>query len=136
MFVTYTPEGGDVQRWEFDPGRVRQSEAEILEKRYGGTYDKLRASIVTGESRARKVLLWHLLRRDHHALRFEDTPDFFMDELKVEHSHGELLTLRDRVLKANLPEDERDAVLTALDIELTDAIAGEEEGKATAPSGA
>lgn len=136
MIVTYTPEDGDPQRWEFDPGRVRQSEAEVVEKRCGTTYDKWRAAIVSGEAKARRVLLWHLLRRQHHTLRYEDTPDFYMDDLKVEHTRGELLTLRERVLKANLPEDERDAVLTALDIEITDAIAGEEEGKATAPSGA
>jgi hypothetical protein len=57
-----------------------------------------------------------------------------MDELVVTHSHGELLTLRDRVLKANLPEEEREAVLAALDIEITEAMAGEDEGKATASS--
>jgi hypothetical protein len=134
MFVTYTPADGDEQRWEFDPGRVRQSEAEIVEKRYGATYDKWRQAIVTGEAKARRVLLWHLLRRDHHTMRYEDTPDFYMDELVVTHSHGELLTLRDRVLKANLPEEEREAVLAALDIEITEAMAGEDEGKATASS--
>jgi hypothetical protein len=131
VHVTYTPEDGDVQRWEFDPGRIRRSEAEICEKRYGKNWDQFRAAVVTGEARARSVLLWHLLRREHHTLRFEDTPDFYMDELLVEHTQGELLTLRERVLKANLPDDEREQVLTALDLELSDAIAGEEEGKAT-----
>jgi len=134
MLVTYTPEDGDRQTWEFNPGRVRQSETEIIEKRYGKTYEAFKEGVTSGDSRARRVLLWHLLRRDHHTLRFEDTPDFFMDELVVEYSRDEMLDLRDRIVKANLPEDERTDILAALDLELGDVVDG--EGKAVAPSGA
>jgi hypothetical protein len=137
MFVTYQPEGKDQQRWEIDPDRVRQSRAEIIEKRFGKNWDQFRAGVQSGDSKARKVLLWHLISLEHHTLRYEDVPDFCMGELKVEHSRGELLVLRDRLAKVNLPEDEREQMLTALDIEITDAIASEDDlGKAPSPSDA
>lgn len=136
MHVTYKPEGGDVQRWTVDLGRIRQSEAELIEKRYGQNWEKFRADVQSGSARARRVLLWHLLRRQHHTLRFEDVPDFRVGELLVEHSAEELVVLKDRLMKANLPDDEREQMMTALDIEITEAIArGEEiEGKATSNS--
>lgn len=139
MHVTYKPEDQPedaVQRWEFDPGRVRQSDAEIVEKRYGQHWDAFRAGLLTGDSKARRVLLWHLLRRDHHTLRYEDTPDFLMGELIVEQGLDELLQLKERVAKAAIPDEQREQVEVALDIEISEAIArGEvESGKATSSS--
>ncbi|WIM97707.1 hypothetical protein ACTOB_001255 [Actinoplanes oblitus] len=135
MFVTYSPEDGDQQRWEFNPDRVRQSKAEMIEKRYGANWDQFRAGVQSGDSRARRVLLWHLMSMEHPAMRIEDVPDFCMGELKVEHSRGELVMLRDRLAKANIPESDREQMLTALDIEITDAMASEaDEGKATSNS--
>jgi hypothetical protein len=135
MFVTYSPEGQPEQRWEFNPDRVRQSDAELIEKRYGQNWDAFRAGVQSGSAKARKVLLWHMLRREHHTLRLEDVPDFFMGELKVEHTRGELTVLRDRLAKANLPEGEREQMMTALDIEITDALDSESDlGKATSNS--
>lgn len=131
MFVTYQPSDGERQRWEWDPDRVRQSEAEMVEKRYGKTWDQFKAGVMSGDSKARRVLLWHLLRREHHTLRYEDTPDFYVGELVVEFSTGELAVMRDRIMKANIPEDEREQMLTALDIQMADAAALESEmGKA------
>jgi hypothetical protein len=146
MFVTYTPEGtpeGEGQRWEFNPDRVRQSVAEMIEKRFGANWDNFRQGVQSGNAKARRVLLWHLLRvGGHHTLRYEDTPDFYMGEVVVEHSHAELLRLRDRLEKANLDDAEREQARTALDIELTDALTREgiavresdvdDEGKASA----
>ncbi len=118
---------------ELRPDRVRQSEAELIEKRYGQNWDKFRADVQSGSAKARRVLLWHLMRRDHHTLRFEDVPDFYTGELLVEHSADELTALKDRLMKANLPDEEREQILVGLDIEITEAMArGEQiEGKAT-----
>lgn len=123
MFVTYKPEtaDGDPQRWEFDPGRVRASEAEMIEKRYGDKWDQWRNDVRAGSAKARRVLLWHLLRQAHHTLRYEDVPDFLMDELLVEHSVGELVELRDRLMKANVSDTDREQLMTALNIEITEA---------------
>jgi hypothetical protein len=141
MLVTYAPAAADVQRWEFDPDRVRASEAELIEKRAGMSYDVWRADVLKGSIRARRVLLWHLIRRVHNALRYEDTPDFLTGELRVEFSVAELLGMRDRLGKAKLPDDEREQITTALDIEIGEAMtrdgiteADESAGKAPSPS--
>ncbi len=146
MWVTYKAEGSEqADRWPFDPATVKQSQAEMIEKRFGGTWDQFRQGVQAGNSKARRVLLWHLMRTaaGHHTLRYEDVPDFAMGDLVVEHSHSELLALRDRLEKAALDDDMREQARTALDIEITDAMsregiavdevdAADVEGKATA----
>lgn len=138
MLVTYTPESGDAQRWEFDPKRVRASEAEAIEKRAGENWDSWLFAVQAGSMRARRVLLWHLLRREHPSLRWEDTPDFYAGELLVEHTVAELTEIRDRVEAARLSADQREQALTALDVAITEAMARqaeEPEGKAPSKSG-
>lgn len=120
MKVTYAPEGADPQVWDFDPDRVTQSQAELIEKRYGGRWDGFSEDVRAGGARARRVLLWHLLRQTHHTLRYEDTPDFRMGDLRVEFDTGELVLIRERVLKSHLSEQEKEQVLLGLDLELTD----------------
>ena len=133
MFVTYKPEDGDVQDWEFRPNKVRQSEGEMIEKRFGGTWDQFVGAVQSGNLKARRVLLWHLMRRQHPALRLEDVPDFYTGEVEVRFSHDELLTIREKALKATLNDADREQIETALDIEITEAIARESaEGKAQA----
>jgi hypothetical protein len=134
MKVEYTPGEGDVQEFSFVPDDVPQSQAEMVEKRYGKSWDDFLQDVRGGNAKARKVLLWHLLRQTHHTLRFEDTPDFKMGSVKVSFDVEELSVIRERVLKANLSEEDREAVLTALDIDLTEAM-GEPAGKAEADPG-
>lgn len=122
MKITYTAGPDDVQSWDFDPDDVTQSQAEMVEKRYGQNWDTFLIDVRQGSARARKVLLWHLLRQTHHTLRIEDVPDFRMGDLKVEHSLDELLHIRDRVFKANLAQDEKEGILAALDLEITEAM--------------
>lgn len=122
MKITYTAGPDDVQRWDFDPDNVTQSQAELVEKRYGQNWDSFLTDVRQGSARARKVLLWHLLRQVHHTLRIEDVPDFRMGDVKVEHSLDELLHIRDRVVKASLAEDEKEGILAALDLEITEAM--------------
>lgn len=135
MIVIYEPADGDRQRWEWDPDRVRTSEAEICEKRYGKTWDQFKASVMQGESKARRVLLWHLMRREHHTLKFEDLPDFYTGELKVEFTTSEITVIRDRVAKAKMSESERDDMLTALDLQMAEAVEVAESGKAASSNG-
>jgi hypothetical protein len=135
MRVAYTPTdpaAGDPQTWTFDPGRIRASEAETIEKRYGDRWEAFLSDVKGGSIRARRVMLWHLLRTAHPALKYEDTPDFFADELVCTYSYAELVSMRDRVLKANLEADTREQVMTALDIEITEAMSIEGIDEATA----
>lgn len=128
MLVTYNPGPGERQQWQFNPEDVKASQAELIEKRFGGGYAEWSNEVRKGSIRARRVLLWHLLRTEsgHHTLRFEDTPDFTLRELVVEMSVAELVELRDRLAKVNMPEDEREQVAAALDIEISEAMARED----------
>lgn len=136
MHVTYHPSDGGEQTWDFDPTKVRASQAELIEKRYGKNWDQFCADVQSGNIRARRVLLWHLMAKEHHTLRYEDTPDFLAGELLVQHSATELAALRDRLMKASIPDGDREQMMAALDIEITEAIERGEaiEGKATSPA--
>lgn len=130
MIVTYTPDGGEKQEWEWNPDKVRAVEGELIEKRFGDTHDKFKVAVQSGSIKARRVLLWHLLKRAHPTLRHEDV-DFDADELKVEMTRFELEQMKDRVVKAKgMDESERDKMLAALDSEIETAPSGGAEGKA------
>jgi hypothetical protein len=118
--VTYKPNGGEAQEWTWDPGDVRQSEAEAIQKRNGGTWDDFTSGVRNGDARSRRILLWHFQRQTHPALRYEDTPDFRMRELTVEYDVDELIAIRDRVLKADLDPESRDAALASVEYEIAE----------------
>lgn len=137
MKVTYTPEDGDAQAWDFSHGRVRASEAEMCERRLEGTkWDAFEAELLQGSARARRVLLWHLLRRAHPGMRWEDTPDFCMGDLVVEMDLADSRRYRDR-MAAMPPTPEVTAALSTMDAAIADLEAREgAEGKAPSlPSG-
>lgn len=140
MKVTYKPDGEEPQEWTWDPGDVRQDEAEAIQRRNGGGWDAFTLGVRENDAKARKILLWHFLRQAHPKLRYEDTPNFRMRELAVEYDIDELITIRDRVLKADLPAEERDAALASVEFEISERI-GEvpdpveiEPGKASSAS--
>lgn len=120
MRITYAPKGGEPRIWDFEPAEISQPDAEEIEKRYGRLWDEFLEDLRKGGSRARRVLLWHLQRREHPTLRYEDTPVFRMGELTAEFSVDELLQIRDQVLKSHLSDEEKDGVLAGLDIEIRD----------------
>lgn len=131
MKVTYSGPD-DVTSWDFDPDEVPQSQAEMVEKRYGKNWDTFLVDVRSGSAKARRVLLWHMLRQTHHTLRFEDTPDFKMGAVKVSHSVDELVEIRERIEKSSLSDEDREGIMAALDLEITEAMADEEPGKAEA----
>jgi hypothetical protein len=124
MHVTYTPEDpadGDRQEWTVSLGRMRQSEAVLLEKTFGGTKDEFDIAVQRGDSHARRVLLWHLMRQDHPRMPFKSTPDFFVDEIEIELGEKELEKLRGQIAKApQLTEFERTTMLDALEAQLAE----------------
>lgn len=130
MLVKYRPadKPAENQDWEFDPGRVRQSEAEMIEKRSGLTWDKWVEAIQAGSAAARRVLLWHLLRKDHPTIRLEDTPDFYMDELELEYSLVDLQKLRAQVDEAAVDDSKKRELLDRLDLEIAGRLGKEEVG--------
>lgn len=137
MRVVYDPENGDRQEWDFDPDRVLQVEAEMIEKRYGDDrkFDVWLKDLNEGGAKAKKVLLWHLMRRTHHTLRYEDVPNFYMGEVRFDYSLSELAEARERILKLEMSEERRQILLAEVDSKMTELIdRGELEGSGKAPS--
>lgn len=137
MHIVYAPEGNDPQVWEFDADKVRSSVCEQIERTYGENYDAWATGVQRGNARARRVLLWHLTRLDHPTLKYTDTPDFLRGELKVSYAVDELAAMRARVLKADVTDDQRQAALVAIDIDMTEAMereAVDAPGKAPSPT--
>jgi hypothetical protein len=137
--VVYTPEGGAEQTWVFKPGRVRQSQAAITEKAYGKPWDMFVMEVQQGSMAARRILLWHVMRTEHPMLRLDDVPDFFADELRIEHDAEELRALLEATEKNvdSLPAEQRDVALMMLRSELIAAEESEHDaGKATSNSAA
>jgi hypothetical protein len=120
MQVTYKPEDHPdrAQVWEFDPTRVRQSRAEMIEKRYGARFADWVKEIQAGESRARRVLLWHLMNTDHPQVKLEDVPDFYMGEVEVDYAISDLQKLRVQVAESAMDDATKETTLERLDLEI------------------
>lgn len=119
MIVHYKPENGTEQSWDYQPTKVRQSEAEMIEKRAGCDWDAFNKNVLSGQARARKVLLWHCFRKDHPIYRWEDLPDFAMAEVSIEFDAKELVDIRAAVEKStDISEDVRAGALEVLDSQI------------------
>ncbi|GLZ36211.1 hypothetical protein Lesp02_83980 [Lentzea sp. NBRC 105346] len=121
MFVTYMPEGAEETRWEFAASEVTASQAEEIEKSYGATWDKFLVEVFTGGIRARRHLLWHLMRTEHPTVLYIDTPDFRIGELECEFDKSELAAMRDKLAQDKSVDP---AVLAHLDAEIETAPEG------------
>ncbi|MFJ8818211.1 hypothetical protein [Amycolatopsis thermoflava] len=121
MIVTYSPSGQDVQVWTWDPNQVRAKDAELIEDKFDGTWDEFKVQLLQGRMRARRVLLWHLLRGDHPTIKLDDI-DFVAEELKLELQPQELQEMRDAVAKAtSVPTGKRELALELLDRQIAEA---------------
>lgn len=90
MFLTYTPEGQEAQRFHYEPGKLRVSEAEAIEDRCGMAYGgDFKIALLKGNMRARRALLWTFLRRQHPNYRYEDV-DFADSEVTLELDRAEV----------------------------------------------
>lgn len=121
MWVTYAPADGAEQRWPFLPLGIKQSKAEMIEKRAGCSFAEWTTAVMAGSAKARKALLWHLMTTDHPGLRWEDVPDFAMGELVVDHDAAELAEIRKAALTAPMDEEIRTAGLAEIDTAIRDA---------------
>jgi len=137
MLVEYTPQGQDMQTFEWRPGRVKLKEAAQIEFRYskesgekGRTYEQFKQDVRLNSAVARRVLLHHLMRRVHPSIRFEDV-DPFDDEVVVVFHRDELEELRVGMEKdTSLSAEEKANLLARLDAEIEEAPEYDEPGKA------
>lgn len=157
MWVEYKPEdpatSGDGGRWQFDPARVLGAHAEMIERRFGGTWEQFSVAVMRGSIKARRILLWYFRMRAHPGYRLEELPEFYTGELVVSFDVAELRRMRADAEKADWDSDEeKEQTFTAIDKMLTEAISDEQaelesaagagrevdegEGKALSPSSA
>jgi hypothetical protein len=120
MLVTFHPQNqAEPSTWTFLPDQVMQSQAEMIEKRAGTSFPKWTQALGDGDSKARKVLLWHLMTRDGHVVRYEEIPDFRYADLKVDPSVDEMQRIRTAIEESqDVTEEERADALEAVDKEL------------------
>ncbi len=115
--------------FRFNPSNVRESRAEMIERRYGGeepTYSAWLRAIQRGDARARRVLLWHLLNLKNPTLSIRDV-DPFRDELEVQYTKDELAELIDKVRRLKrMDPAKRERAIEALEDDLADAPYGDE----------
>lgn len=121
MDVTYKPEGGEAQSWNFQAGEVTMTEAERIEQHAGCVWDEWVNRLQSGSARARRVLLWHLMRRQHPMLRYEDTPDFRVSELSIEYDAVELQRMLDGLDSLPADDDTKATVRSTIEAELEKA---------------
>lgn len=139
MFVTYAPEDpadGDRQEWTFEPGRVRAAEGQALLREFGEkSWDLFVQGVKVNNLHARRVLLWHLLRRAHPLMRFADTPDFYADEITIEFSSKELTELLEAVRISNEAPALKEQLVAAFESEIEVALKREaDQGKVLTPT--
>ncbi len=137
MHVTYSPADGPTQTWEFAPRLVKAGAAEVIEKRMDQRFDEWVDAVLAGSAKARRVLLWHLLAREHPFLRFEDAPDFAMGELVVDRDLSELIEWRKVIDSYKGSESVRQQGLDEVDdlIAIEQAKGAELPGKAISLNG-
>ena len=119
MYVTYKPEGGDVQEWAFHPRKMPSHEAEAIEHATDMTWAEFSAQVLKGSVRARRALLWILLRRQHPTIKFADVA-FTMDELDLSMDSAELGAMRVELEKI-ADDDVRSLALGQIDAEIAEA---------------
>jgi hypothetical protein len=114
VIVSYKPESGQNQTWTFNPRRVKVSQAERIETLAGATYDAWLNGVRMGNAKHRRVLLWVCQTIEHPMFRWDDTPDFYVDELTVEMERAEIADLLDQVGNLKGLSNEKRAEVTEL----------------------
>lgn len=134
MIITFSPAGEPSHRFEWTPDEVRSDEAELMELKFGDTWDTFNQLLLKGSMRARRVLLWHLQRRDHPTLKFEDV-SFPAGSVHLEFNVDEYQKLRKGAeTAAGITDEQREQALKMIDAEIAKAEAG--KGKASSESSA
>ncbi|WP_405695298.1 hypothetical protein OHA99_09440 [Streptomyces coelicoflavus] len=126
MRVTYSPEDGDEQTFDYNPNRLLSAEREALEKRTGRAFNQFAMGVLKGDALCRRALLHVLLKRQHPTISFDDV-DFCWDELTVEMTKGEISLAVERLREKNGDEDLIEGMLSGYDD------APDDEGKARLP---
>jgi hypothetical protein len=121
MYVTYMPDEGDKQEFIFNPNDINNFDAESIESVTGWDWDEFYMHLQKGSTKARRALLWVLLRAQHRGLQFRDV-QFKKKQLEVEYDKSEVQELIDNInASPERPDVDRQAILDQLDREMEKA---------------
>lgn len=113
MQLVYAPEGAEAQRWEFDPNKIMNVEAEAIERETGWTFSEFGQQFLKGSTTARHALLWIMLKRKTPGLKYAEV-QFAMDEVDVVFTDEELRVvvkaLQDKAASTGLDAQESKAL--------------------------
>ncbi|WP_414943306.1 hypothetical protein [Amycolatopsis sp. cmx-11-32] len=127
--IAYSPDGGEAQRYDFDPDDLRVAAAEDLERKFEGSLGELQQSLVSGSVRAKRCALWHVLRQTHKDLRYDDV-DFRSGEVEVILSRELLEQMHAAAQTATgVPEDKRRVAVAAIEAQLSRSASVDGEGQ-------
>ena len=131
MQFVYKPEGAR-KVWPFEPGRIMNAEAEVIEKRTGMTFVQWTDAVLEGSMLATHGLLFVLLKRENPTLKWDDV-QFCIDDVDFEPDEAEtakiIKALEEKDEAEGLSFEEREA-LAELRTQVETADAGDEDPKA------
>lgn len=135
MRIIYTPTDGEKHEWIWKPREAPSFEAEDLEETTGWDFPEFLQRFIAGSTRARRAVLWVLLRREHPRLRF-DQVTFTMGELADEYDDDEIAAARAALAEQDRNDEDPldDAARQRMGERLADVLAedaGVEPGKDT-----
>lgn len=116
LFV-YKPEGADPRRWDFQPGKILNTEAKVIEKMTGMSFGEWQDAMIRGSITAMEAYLFVMLKREHPTLRPAELV-FCTEDLDVEFTDEETVAqiaeLREKAATEGLSDREA-AYLEALE---------------------
>jgi len=137
MYFVYRPDASsEWQKWLFEPEKLLSPEAEVIERKTGLDYNDF-VKKVQGNMRCRRALLWVLLKREHHQLKFDDV-QISLEQTDFRFTRAEYAEMREKAHE-QFSGAELDEFLEALDAEAEEKAVDDETegeaGKAPAPTG-
>lgn len=107
MKFVYAPEGAERKAWDFDPNRLLNVEAEVIERQTGFTFNEWLEKVQRGSMLALHGLLFVLLKRENHKLQW-DQVQFTLSELDFELDDDETAELYASLAKREADGEELD----------------------------
>jgi hypothetical protein len=99
MLITYLPEGGEPEEYEFNPRKLKSRDSEAIEEVGGAswmTFEQFGMRFMAGSQKAYRAALWICKRRENPRLRFEDL-SIGVDEIVVGYSPVEQEQIRQSI---------------------------------------
>jgi hypothetical protein len=114
MIITYTPDEGSPEEYDFNPGKLMSPEAEAIESVGDYAWDSFEtfgAMFFKGNVRARRAALWIMKKRKNPRLKFDEV-SFRANQVDVDYSPAERKLLLEAMLQDPDLDPEQKANIT------------------------